>query len=201
MVTFPSVFNYLDRLAAVDAFDAEGVEDAVSGLVSSLRAAVGSFHGLRITIVEHGHPVSLTEFSESALELAASLGVDLAFLRPDADPASRIVLYAGTPGAFVDLAADLRHAFKASGSTRRTPTEIDHADDGAGPSIELDADLPPVSTVSGMVGLAEFSAINRAVGLLIGLGLLPEGAHEALRLGAVTADVEKHVFAALLLGR
>lgn len=67
--------------------------------------------------------------------------------------------------------------------------------------IELDADLPPVSTVSGVVGLTEFSTINRAIGLLIGRGLLHDAAHDALCVGAAAANVEKHVFAALLLGR
>ena len=197
MVTPLDVPIFLRLLAAADAFDAEGIQDAVAALARSLSHAIASYQGFRLTLVDDEHPVSMIDFAAQDLQPSTSLRVDLSLLVSDADPASRIVFYAEAPGAFVDLAADLQHALRGSADSYSAP-EVE-GPDVAGTGIELDGDLPPISTVSAIVGLAEFSTINRAVGLLIGRGLSPECAHEALCVGAAAATVEKHLFAALLL--
>ena len=68
-------------------------------------------------------------------------------------------------------------------------------------TIRLDADLPPVSMTSGLVGSEELTTINRAVGLLIGQGHLPGDAHDLLRRGALAVGLDADRFAARLLGR
>ena len=65
----------------------------------------------------------------------------------------------------------------------------------------LDADLPPPTTISGLVGLDELTAINRAVGILIDQGQHPNQAHAALLGHAAAAGVEPHIYAAGLLQR
>lgn len=201
MVRPTDVPAHLTRLAASSDTDAALLHDVLTALVGSLRVTAASYHGLQLTLVDGGCPVTLTEFADPDVISASSLRVDLALIVVDADPTSRIVFYAGTPGALVDLAADLQYALKVTITPRRTaPNSLD-ADDDVVPMLELDADLPPVSTVSGLTGLAESSTINRAVGLLIGRGYLVDAAHDALRNGAATTDEEVHVFATRLLDR
>ncbi len=118
------------------------------------------------------------------------------------DGDSRIVFYAATPGALVDLAADLSHALGVPTITGRVSDGGEPADvAGHDAAIRLDDDLPPVSMVSGLVGLAELSTINRAAGFLIGQGHLPVDAHDTLRRGASAAGLDTHLFAARLLRR
>jgi hypothetical protein len=45
----------------------------------------------------------------------------------------------------------------------------------------LDADLPPPTTMSGLIGLDELSTVNRAVGILVDQGHHPNQAHATLR--------------------
>ena len=63
----------------------------------------------------------------------------------------------------------------------------------------LDADLPPLTTESGLVGLQERSVMDRAVGVMIDQGHDPDLAHATLRRQAAVAGVEPHIYAARLL--
>jgi hypothetical protein len=65
-------------------------------------------------------------------------------------------------------------------------------------SIVLDADLPPATLVSRLIGLDDVSTINRAIGMLIDQGHHPDEAHATLHRHAVTAGVEPHIYAARL---
>jgi hypothetical protein len=81
------------------------------------------------------------------------------------------VLYAATPGAFVDLAADLSYALGLD----RT-------------HLVLDQHLIAPTAGSGM-GLDTQSAINQAIGVLIGGGHTLESArHELDRLASLDSD-------------
>jgi hypothetical protein len=90
-----------------------GLDDALTAplvaLVDGLRAAVPSYRGLHLTLVEDAHPVSLAAFLpyQDAKPITTSLRIPFAAVGPGFDPASGVVFYAATPGAFVDLAADL----------------------------------------------------------------------------------------------
>lgn len=75
-----------------------------------------------------------------------------------------MVLYAATPGAFVDLAADLAWVL------RLEPT-----------ALALDQHLVVPVSSDGLVGLAEHATINRAIGVLIARGHTPASARGELR--------------------
>jgi hypothetical protein len=120
--------------------------------------------------------------------------VPLALLDPDFEAASRIVFYAGTAGALVDLAADLQFAL-CGGST--AGLLADHVP----ARIQLDADPPPPTRGFSLSGLAELSAIERAVGVLIVQGHHPDHAHRTLRRDAARAGLEPHDWAAAVLLR
>lgn len=189
----PVLVSHLHLLAAGSAADDDvGVQDALIALVKDLRSAVPSYRGLELRIVDHDWPVILTDFAGDVADVPiTSLRVDLALLVEGADPASTIVFYADTPGALVDLAADLGHALGGS-------------QPGAGErrqSIALDADLPSSSPRSGLVGLDGLATINRAIGFLIDQGHPPDGASHTIRRGAASAGVDTPTFAARLLRR
>ena len=161
-------------------------DDALSGplvsLVEGLQSAVPSYRALHLTIVDIGHPVSLTAFvpPQDVDSITTSLRVGFAALGPGFDGGSSVVFYASTPGAFVDLAADFGYALD---------TQL----------LVLDADLPPPTTISGLVGLDELTMISRAVGILIDQGQHPNQAHAALLGHAAAAGVEPHIYAAGML--
>jgi len=64
----------------------------------------------------------------------------------------------------------------------------------------LDTDVPPNPAVSGLTGLSEMSAVDRAVGIMIERGHHPDVAYDALSEQAAAAGVETHVYAAQVLG-
>ena len=85
-----------------------------AALVTALRAAVASYRGMYLTVVEGDQPVSLSAFhSTEDGAITTSLRLPFAALAPGFDVGSRVVFYAASPGAFVDLAADLGHALHA----------------------------------------------------------------------------------------
>jgi hypothetical protein len=73
--------------------------------------------------------------------------------------------------------------------------------DGHRKSIKLDADLPPLSRTSGLTGLAELTALNRAIGILVDQGHDVEQAHQLLRRDAAAAGVEPQIYAAGIIRR
>jgi hypothetical protein len=191
-------------------------------LMADLEAASPSFRGLHLTIEDIVHPVSLTAFLplHDGDSINTSLRVRLAALGSGIDGESRVVFYAATPGAFVDLAADFGYVLGSPVSAGSpTPRDVERTDgDGQGipeqadgerqhgpgrsagePLIVLDGDLPPFTTQSGLAGLAERSTIDRAIGMMLDRGHHPDSAHAALRRHAAAAGVEPHVYAAQLL--
>jgi hypothetical protein len=178
----------------------EALSVSLRRLVSCLRAATPSYTGLELRLVSHGWPVTLTEYSDEDVPAATSLRLDLALVLTGLDRRSSIVFYAAAPGALVDLAADLGYVLGVAGPGAAFPHSTGTAAyEGERVAIELDGDLPPASRHSGLVGMAEFSTINRAVGLLIGQGHSAEEARAILHRGAATEGVEWHVFAARLV--
>jgi hypothetical protein len=200
----------LQQLSSSVGLDADACRAPLVSLVEALQAAVPSYRGLHLTIVDDGHPVSLTAFASPADgdSVHTSLRVGFAALGPG-DGESHVVFYAATPGAFVDLAADFRYAPDTLTTTAGTPAGAVDSKDGArqhGPGggdadqlIVLDADLPPLTTRSGLVGLAERSVLDRAIGIMIDQGHDPNLAHATLRRRAAAAGVEPHIYAARLL--
>ena len=164
----------------------------MDALIRELASSVLSYRGLQVTISSNGFPLVLTAFADRRDgQVATSLRVPLALLGLGFAAASRIVFYAGTPGAFVDLAADLAFALRGANTSER-------AEDSA-PAILLDEDPPPRTRVFSLSGLTELSTIDRAVGVMIVKGHHPDHAHETLRRDAARARLEPHIWAAQLL--
>jgi hypothetical protein len=175
--------------------DDHPVDELLDALVRELGKAVASYRGLQLTISSNGFPVVLTAFADDGHDgaVATSLRVPLAVLESGFAGESRIVFYAGTPGAFVDLAADLEFALSRGAST---PVR---AESSAPPAIRLDADPAPETRDMNLSGVTELSTIDRAVGVMIDQGHHPDDAYETLRRHAARAGMEPHTLAARLL--
>jgi hypothetical protein len=186
------------QLSSSVGLDDDALTAPLVGLVTGLQAAVPSYRGLHLTLVENGHPVKLTAFlnSEDTEPITASLGIPFAALGPGFDPASGVVFYAATPGAFVDLAADLRYDLGRPTTTPDAPRNPAGDADGNGhhnfchrdghQMIVVDADLPLTVPESGLTGLDELTTINQAIGRLVAQGHSPEQADATLHRGATS---------------
>lgn len=199
--------HQLRQLASSLDLDPDSLHDALAGLVSYVQQAVPSYCGLQLTLFDHGWPVTLTQLTDTDDRPATtSLKVSLHALtgRPDSD-GGQLLFCATTPGAFVDLAADLSYALGVPVASDPGPSFVEQGDGSATPPaadsapIVLDSGTIPAGSVSGLSGLAELSVINQAVGTLIDRGHLPEDAHDVIRGGAAAAGVAPHLFAARLL--
>lgn len=166
----------LASLTAALATPGTDLEELLAGLSGRMRRAVPSCVGLSMTLMMDGFPLTLATVDEVA-EVAASMSLPLSALGT-ADPGSVVVFYSTHPGAFVDLAAD--SAFALGDGDRL---------------VLLDDDLHPPATTSGIGGLDALSAVNRAVGYLIGDGWTHEEAHTELHRRARTAGVSRHIAA------
>ena len=102
------------------------------------------------------------------------------------------MLYAANPGAFVDLAADIDYLHRQG-----------QPSDGHGPrpAVALDIDLPPITLVSGFLGLTEYETVNRAIGMLIQRGEEPAEARATLHRDARDSGLAVHLYADQLLER
>ena len=201
-----SLISQLHELTLSLDGDDHAMDGSLVALMVDLELAVPSYCGLQLTITQHGFPVVLTAFAEFDGTVATSLRLPLSLLNPVLEVPSQVVFYARTPGALVDLAADLTYALRGAGATDGAPSD-GHVGiglrriDGHRSAIVLDADLPPSTRVSGLYGLADLSTINRAVGVLIANGHHPDDAHDTLRQQAVAVGLEPHAWAIRLLRR
>jgi hypothetical protein len=179
----------VDNLGTED----DTLTDSLEALASLLVAVVPSYLGFRLTLVIDGWPITLTEFSVLDGERpATSLRLNLSTQGSGFDPDSQIVLYAANPGAFVDLAADIDYLHRQG-----------EPDDGHGPrpAVALDIDLPPITLVSGFLGLNEYETVNRAIGMLIQRGQEPAEARATLHRDARASGLAVHLYADQLLER
>jgi hypothetical protein len=127
------------------------LEERMHAAIAAVEFAVTSYLGLTLTITVQGHEVSFTAGDHSENQAGTSLRIPLS-LGPATEAASTLTLFAATPGAFVDLAADLSYALG-------TPN-VD---------LALDEHLAEANN-AGVTGLAEYSVINQAAGVLINRG-------------------------------
>ena len=184
--------------------DDQNLDDTLLALTTALHSTANSYYGFQLTIVEHKWPVTLTIFTGGEVPLGTSLRLPLGLVSPTVDGESRVVFYAGIPGAFTDLAADLSHALGGIPVDQRSSV-ADSADppeprvDGHRKVIVLDADLAPLSRASGLTGLAELTVFNRAIGMLVDQGHDIEQAHQLLRRDAAAAGVEPQIYAARIV--
>ncbi len=127
------------------------VLEALAGLRRDLVATVPSFQGLRLVLQFDGTPIALT-LADGSLPPVTTLRLQLWWLSTD-QGASSITFFAAVPGAFVDLAADLSYGL-------RLPEGV----------ITLDQSSRAVLSevlASGLSGLSDLTALNRAIGMLL----------------------------------
>jgi hypothetical protein len=160
-----------DLQSLTDALDQPGIDlqTHLETLAVGIRNTVASYLGVTMTLLVDGYPAEFTvlDSAEGGLPVAASLRLPLEDISV-AEPGGALVLYASTPGAFVDLAADLAHIL-------RIPL---HA-------MVLDQQLtPPTNPTT----LTDVSRINQAIGVLIGGGQTPAQAREELNRLAAEGD-------------
>jgi hypothetical protein len=171
-----------DLTTLTRALDDPGIDlkTQLQQLTADVRHAVASYLGMRMTIAVDGTEVSFTVHHATG-SIAASLRLPLAAFSPT-ETGSNLVLYAATPGAFIDLAADLSYAL------------------GLPPAaLPTDDDLTVPVSGSGITGLNSQSTINQALGVLIDLGHTPESGRQELNRLAVLDSGQFHDAAEAIL--
>lgn len=159
--------------------------DTLRQLAGNTKLAVGSYLGLTVMITASGRQSSFTVL-ESGTELgdivtSMRLPMTPAVSDAIAGPFAVLILYAGNPGAFVDLAADLAWL------TGLALTEF-----------VLDQHRVPPQPSPG--GLAAASLIDQAIGVLIAGGYTLEHAHRELDARARRLGVGRNGSANDILG-
>ena len=166
-----------------EALDEPGadVADSLRQLMIDAAAAIPTFLGLSVTVDDSDPPFTFTTFVDGVgvdgvgtSEVRTSLRLPL--------PGAVVVLYAGSPGTFVDLAADLAWL------TARPLSDF-----------VLDQHLQPSAEQDSATGLFETSVINQSVGVLIGRGHTPEQADRYLAAEAAAAGISRHAVGVRIL--
>jgi hypothetical protein len=156
------------------------------------QAAVPTYLGLSVTFDGSDPPFTFTTLEDgTAGDVRTSLwltlpgvGVGVGVGDGRASPSVALILYAGTPGTFVDLTADLAWL------TGRPPSDFALDQHLSGPA------RPDTGTY-----LRTASVINQAIGVLIGRGYTPERAHRELDTQADSASTERHTMARFILDK
>jgi hypothetical protein len=151
----------VDMALLTEALGEPGADIGVELLILAkhLRQAVPSFTALTVTIATSAGPFSVT-VPDTGTPAATSLSVQLP---SGPGETARLMLYAWTPGAFVDLAADLAYALGLELA-----------------AVTLDTDLHPEPATSTVTDL---STVNQAIGVLIDRGFTVEEADRHLQSG------------------
>jgi hypothetical protein len=172
----------------------EALDDPDTDIAHSLQllaldaaAAVQSYRGLRVVVPQGDSPLTVMVMADGAA--ADDIRTSLHFRLPGRDDlgessAVMIILYAGHPGAFVDLAADLAWL------TKRSPS-----------GFVLDQHVTSATETVPEGQLHTASAINQAIGVLIGRGYTPQQADWQLEVHAADNDTDRHTAARQLLAK
>jgi hypothetical protein len=149
------------------------------------QAAVPTYLGLSVTVDGSDPPFTFTIIEDGAVtdDVRTSLWLTLPGVGDGrASPSVALILYAETPGTFVDLTADLAWL------TGRPPSDFVLDQHLSGPA------RPDTATY-----LRTPSVINQAIGVLIGRGYTPEQAHRELDIQADIASTEIRTTAQIIL--
>jgi hypothetical protein len=171
------------------ALDEPGVDVAHSlrQLALDTAAAISTYLGLSVLVSSSEPPFAFTALAAGVVagDIRTSLRVVVPRVGNGADrPTVAVHLYAGSPGAFVDLAADL------AWQTARPPTDF---------VLDQHLSIPSPSEPGTQVHAA--SLINQAIGVLIGRGYTPEQAHLQLDTQAADARTDRRAAAQLVLAK
>ncbi len=150
------------------------------------QGAVPTYLGLSVTVDCSDPPFTFTTLGDgTADDVRTSLRLTLPGAGAGdgrASPSVALILYAGTPGTFVDLAADLAWL------TGRPPSDF---------ALDQHLSIPAGSDTGTYLGTA--SVINQAIGVLIGRGYTPGQAHRELDTQADSAGTDRHTTAQVIL--
>jgi hypothetical protein len=148
------------------------------------QAAVPAYLGLSVSVDGTDPPFTFTTFADGAADnVRTSLRMTLPGVGDGwASPTVALIFYAGTPGTFVDLAADLAWL------TGRPPSDF-----------ALDQHLSVPAGSDAGTSLRAASVINQAIGVLIGRGYTPRQAHSKLRTQADRARTDRDTAAQVIL--
>jgi hypothetical protein len=172
-----------DLAALTAALDQPGsdLEALLGDFVADLSSVISSYRGLSMRITVAGNEAILTLLEDEADDVASSMRLPLSALSASHGD-SVLVLYAAKPGAFVDLAADLCVALSSPPET-----------------VTLDEDLDRPFARSGLVGLAEQSTVNLAIGVLVDRGHTLTSAGHELQKRAARRGLSVHAIALAVL--
>jgi hypothetical protein len=154
-------------------------------LGADAQAAVPTCLGLRVIVDGSDPPFTFSTLEDGAADnVRTSLRLTLPARVGDgrAAPSVALILYAETPGTFVDLAADLAWL------TGRPPSDF-----------ALDQHLSVPAGSGGGTSLRAASVINQAIGVLIGRGHTPRQAHSTLDTQADGAGTDRYTTAQVIL--
>ncbi len=157
-----------DLQALTDALDDPDADLAGSftQLAASVRLTVESYLGLSLLVASWPDDTVLTVFDDfadrSLARTSLFLALSAAATSTDEPTLTGLVLYAATPGAFVDLAVDAAWL------------EVAHA-------LSLDHHLPPPTDTTPSTVLADRSTVNQALGVLLSRGATLQRARAELR--------------------
>lgn len=162
----------------------------VAGFATNTRLAVTSFLGLTITITQRTRArsdqvllrLTLLEDHSDPGNIETSLRMLGPTEQADDQPGIQVVLYAGSPGAFVDMAADLVFL---------TGQELDAAD------LDQHQGLAGEPDITGVIQAERI--ISQAIGVLIAGGRTREQANTELDTLAETAHTDRTTQAARIL--
>lgn len=176
----------LDLLTRALDLPGTDVAETLIRLAADAKTAVDSYLGLSVMITANRSQFDLTVLDEGTQpeHVRTSLLVPLSGI-PDVTTASAsvaLILYAATPGAFIDLAADL------SWITGRTLADF-----------RLDEQRTLISSYTNSSHLGATSDINQVLGVLIGRGSTPEQAERDLHERAAAAGIDLLGAATLIL--
>ncbi len=148
------------------------------------QAAVPTYLGLSVTVDGSDPPFMFTTLEDgTAADVRTSLWLTLSGVGDGrASPSVALILYAGTPGTFVDLTADLAWL------TGRPASDF---------ALDQHLSLPAGSDAGTHLRMA--SVINQAIGVLIGRGYTPERARRELDTQADGAGSDRRTAARFIL--
>jgi hypothetical protein len=163
------------------------VAHSLRQLVADAAAAIPTYVGLSVTVDGSDPPFTFTTLTDgvTAGDVRTSLGMALPGVGDTCvAPTVVVVLYAGSPGTFVDLAADLAWL------TARSLSDF---------ILDQHLALAAGSLPEGQLRAA--SAINQALGVLIGRGYTPQQADGELDTQAAHARTDRHTAADHILAK
>ena len=148
------------------------------------QAAVPTYLGLSVIVDGSDSPFTFSTVEDGAADNArTSLRLTLPGVGDGwASPSVALIFYAGTPGTFVDLAADLAWL------TGRPPSDF---------ALDQHLSIPAGSDTGTSVRAA--SVINQAIGVLIGRGYTVRQAHARLDTHADGSRTDRNATAQFIL--